>query len=111
MAKVIITKALKNEILKTFKEKSEEIFQFLKTLETQPKKGKALNHVARTIIKELKFKKHRFYFITDGHRLKFGTKDELSALIIKFIKMSDKKSQQKTINEIKDTLKSFDLLN
>ena len=107
MAKVIISNALKEEIFKKFKASSTDIFLLLKSLETQPCKGKSLGHVGKTIVKEIKRKKFRFYFITDGHMLKFGTEEELANLLIKFVKMSEKKDQQKTINEIKNILKSF----
>ncbi|MFH1073097.1 MAG: hypothetical protein V1743_06740 [Nanoarchaeota archaeon] len=112
MAKVIITASLKEEIFKRFKAESERIFIQMKSLEKEPHKGKALSHIAEIVIKELKYEKYRFYFITDGRILKFGTEDELAALLIKFVRMSDKKSQQKVINEIKTILQSmgFDAL-
>lgn len=84
-----------------------EILDLLETLESNPKKGKALSHIGNILLKELKYKKFRFYFITDGSLLKFGTTDELATLIIKFVKMSDKKDQRKVISEIKDILKTF----
>ncbi len=107
MAKVLITSSFKEEIFKKFKALSEEIFLRMKSLENEPHKGKALGHVAGVVIKELKYEKYRFYFITDGHVLKFGTEDELAALLIKFVRMSDKKNQQKVIDEIKAVLKSL----
>lgn len=112
MAKVVITAFLKEEIFKKFKAASEKIFLQMKSLERDPYKGKALGHVAGIVIKEFKHGKYRFYFITDGHVLKFGTDDELAALLIKFVRMSDKKDQQKIIDEIKVVLKSmgFDAL-
>lgn len=107
MAKVIITASLKEEILKKFKALSENIFLQMKSLETNPHKGKALSHVAEIVIKELKYEKYRFYFITDGHILKFGTEDELASLLIKFIRLSEKKDQKKIISNIKAVLKSM----
>ncbi|MFH1409538.1 MAG: hypothetical protein ABIH34_06515 [Nanoarchaeota archaeon] len=107
MAKVFITPSLKEEVLKKFKAVSERIFLIMKSLEQNPHRGKALGHVAEIVIKELKFEKYRFYFITDGRILKFGTEDELASLLIRFIRMSEKKNQQKTIAEIKNILKSF----
>lgn len=107
MAKVIITTSLKEEILGKFRSESEKIFLLMKSLERSPNKGKALSHVAEIVIKELKYRTYRFYFITDGHVLKFGTEDELARLLIKFVKMSDKKDQQKAIQQIKAVLKSF----
>src|SRR3989304_1379274 len=55
-------------------------------------------------IKELKYKSFRFYFITDGHKLKFIDKSSLVDLLIRFVRMSDKKDQQETINEIRKIL-------
>jgi hypothetical protein len=112
MAKVIISGSLKEEVLAKFKNKSADIFLLMKTLESNPAKGQALGNVGGIVIKELKYEKFRFYFITDGHVLKFGSEDELASLLIKFVRMSEKKDQQKTINKIKDILKSmgFDAL-
>ena len=107
MAKVIITKALREEIFSRFKAESEAIFQRMKQLESQPARGKTVGSAGGIVIKELKYQKFRFYFITDGHVLKFGSADELASLLIKFVKMSDKKDQQKTIDIIKNILKSL----
>ncbi|MFP4112400.1 MAG: hypothetical protein ACLFPQ_01740 [Candidatus Woesearchaeota archaeon] len=107
MAKVIISKSLREEIQRNFKQKSIEIFELMKTLEKNPQKGKAIGNVGGTVIKELKYNKFRFYFITDGHILKFGSSDELSELLIKFIRMSEKKDQTRVIENIKDILKSI----
>lgn len=107
MAEVIVTVSLKKEIFKKFKEQSIEIFELIKSVEKQPKKGKLLSSIGGVVIKELKYQKYRFYFITDGHIIKFGTEDELSTLLIKFVSMSEKKDQQKKIDKIKDVLKSM----
>ena len=107
MAKVKITNSLFNEIEKKFKGEAQIIIDLMESLGDNPKKGKPLGQVEGIVIKELKYGKFRFYFITDGYILKFGTESELATLLIKFIRMSDKKSQQKTINEIKNILKSL----
>ena len=107
MAKVMITSSLREDILKRFKGGAEGIFLRMKSLETEPHKGKALAHVAEIVIKEIKYDKYRFYFITDGRVLKFGTEDELAALLIKFVRMSEKKDQQKAIDSIKAVLQSM----
>lgn len=104
MAKVSIAKTLKNEILKKFKQESKKIFKQMSSLGRNPKKGKLLGNVGRIIIKEIKYKSFRFYFITDGHKLKIMDKSKLTEILIKFVKMSDKKHQQKTINEIRKIL-------
>ena len=107
MARVIITTALKEQILRKFKSESIKIFKLFKTLENQPRKGKVLASVDDIVIKELRYNAFRFYFITDGFRLKFGSEDELSALLIKFVKFSDKKNQQKIIDQLKNALRAL----
>lgn len=107
MARVIITKRLEEEINKKFKKESIEIFELIYSLKENPKKGKDIAHVGSILIKELRYKSFRFYFITDGHKLKFLKQEELSDLLIKFVRMSDKKSQQNVINDIKEVLKNL----
>ncbi|MBM3233587.1 hypothetical protein FJZ19_00665 [Candidatus Pacearchaeota archaeon] len=104
MAKVEIVHSLFEEIQKKFKGESHKIIDLIETLETNPHKGKLLGNVAGIVIKEIKYKSFRFYFITDGHKLKFFDESSLTDLLIRFVRMSDKKSQQKTIEEIKKIL-------
>jgi len=104
MAKVEIVESLFEQIDKKFKRKSIEILQHLKSLESSPHKGKLLGTVGGILIKELKYNGFRFYFITDGFKLKCVDKDYLTDLLLKFVRMSDKKYQQKVINEIKHIL-------
>lgn len=107
MPKVLITNALREEIFSKFKASSENIFLRMKQLEADPKRGKSIGNVGGIVMKELKYEKFRFYFITDGHIIKFGTEDEIARLLIKFVRMSEKKDQQKTINTIKNILRSI----
>ena len=104
MAKVEIIESLFNEIEKKFKGETHEVIDLLESLEENPHKGKPLGNVAGIIIKELKYKNYRFYFITDGYKLKVLSKEQLTDLLIKFVRMSDKDSQQKTIDEIRNVL-------
>jgi len=104
MAKVIILKQLEEEINKKFKGESVEIFELMYSLEENPNKGKLLGSVGGIIIKELKYKSFRFYFITDGYKLKIFDEDNLTDLLIRFVRMSNKKDQQETINEIRSIL-------
>jgi hypothetical protein len=104
MAKVEIVKSLFEEIQRTFRGEAHKVIDLIETLEENPHKGKSLGHVAGIVIKELKYKSFRFYFITDGHKLKFFDEQSLTDLLIRFVKMSDKKDQQDTINEIKRIL-------
>ena len=107
MAKVSIAESLKNEILKKFKEESKIIFRQMHSLGNNPHKGKSLGHVGGIIIKELRYKNFRFYFITDGYKLKIMDESKLVDLLIRFVRMSDKKAQQETINEIRKILLNF----
>jgi len=104
MAKVEIINSLFEEIQKKFKGEAHEVIDLIETLETNPYKGKALGTVGGIIIKELKYKNFRFYFITEGYKLKVLSQDKLVDLLITFVRMSDKKDQQQTINEIRNIL-------
>ena len=105
MARVIITRKLKEEIIKKFKKESVNIFSLMLTLEDDPKKGKFLGKIGGIVLKELKYKKFRFYFLTDNFKVKYLMVEELKDLVIRFIRMSEKKDQKKVINEIKQILK------
>lgn len=114
MAKVIILKQLEEEINKKFKGESVSIFELMYSLEENPRKGKPIGNVGGIVIKELKYKSFRFYFITDGYKLKIIDEENLTDLLIRFVRMSDKKHQQGTIDEIKKILitigpKGFDI--
>ncbi|MFO8016211.1 MAG: hypothetical protein R6U32_03845 [Candidatus Woesearchaeota archaeon] len=74
-------------------------------LEQNPGKGKEVGFVGNVVIKEIKYKKYRFYFIADKFRIKFLSSSELKGLLIKFVRMSVKKDRQKTIDEIKHVLR------
>ncbi|MFH1585418.1 MAG: hypothetical protein ABIB79_01485 [archaeon] len=104
MAKVEIVNSLAREIKKRFKSESHKLVDLLYSLEENPHKGKPLGNVGGFVIKELRYKKFRFYLITDGYKLKVFPKEELTDLLIRFVRMSDKKAQQKTINEIREIL-------
>ena len=107
MAKVQIIRSLFEEIQKKFKSESHKIIDLIESLENNPHKGKLLGSVGVIIIKEIKYKSFRFYFITDGYKLKFFDEQKLVDLLIRFVRMSDKKDQQETINEIKKILLNF----
>lgn len=107
MAKVEIIDSLASEIKKKFKGESHQIVGLLKSLEENPNKGKLVGNVGGILIKELKYKNFRFYFIVDGYKLRVLSKEELEDLLIRFVRMSDKKDQQKVINEIKSVLRKL----
>ena len=104
MAQVVIEESLKNEILKKFKEESKIIFRQMYSLSENPNKGKTLGNVGGIAIKEVRHGSFRFYFITDGYKLKIMDQTKLADLLIRFVRMSDKKDQQQTIDEIKKIL-------
>ncbi len=105
MAKVEIVNSLVIEIKKKFsKAEANKIINLVETLEDNPKKGKLLGNVGGILIKELKYKGFRFYFLADGYKLKIFSEEELIDLLLRFVRMSEKKHQQRTINEIKKIL-------
>lgn len=107
MAKVIITKRLEEEVNKNFRGQATTIFESMKSFEENPYKGKPAGQVGGIVIKEIRYESYRFYFITDGFKIKMLQKEELNDLLIKFVRMSNKKDQQKTIDEIKIILKKL----
>ena len=107
MAQVEILESLKDEILKKFKGDSKKIFELMKSVGDSPKKGKFIGNVGGIAIKELKYRSFRFYFLVDAFKVKFLGVEELKNLLIKFVRMSNKKSQQNVINEIKDFLRKI----
>lgn len=107
MAKVIIDKNLEEEINNKFRGESVRVFELIYSLEENPKKGKPVGQVGGIVIKELRYSGFRFYFVADGFKVKFLQISDLKDLLITFVRMSDKKSQQKTIEEIKYLLRKF----
>ena len=105
MVRVEISISLFEEIGKKFKKEPTKIFDFMDTLKDNPKKGKLLGTVGGLVLKEIKYKRFRFYFITDGFKLKMLDEKGLTDLLLRFVRMSDKKHQQQTINEIKEVLR------
>ncbi|NOZ80793.1 MAG: hypothetical protein GXP63_03910 [DPANN group archaeon] len=57
------------------------------------------------LLKELKYRSFRFYFIIDGNSLYLFNAEKLEELLIQFMKMSKKNDQQKTIDKIKEILR------
>jgi hypothetical protein len=107
MIKIIILNKLRDEIYKTFKKDSLKIYSLIEELQNNSHKGKILGHIGNMSIRELKYKNFRFYFIIDGHKLYLFNKDQVSELLIRFVRMSTKNNQQKTIDEIKTILEKI----
>jgi hypothetical protein len=110
MAKIEIVESLYREVEKKFKGEGHKILDLMHTLEENPKKGRLLGIVGGIVIKELKYKNFRFYFLADGFKLKFYSQEELTDLLLRFVRMSDKKHQEETIKEIKEILLQIGLL-
>ena len=106
MARVIITRTLKDRILKRFGGEAEMIFSKMNHLGSSPKSGKGLTSIGSLLLGEIRFRRYRFYYITDAHKVKFLSVHELEDLIIRFVEYSDKKHQQATIEKLKDVLRS-----
>jgi hypothetical protein len=105
MVKVEILTSLVLDIKKKFsKSEANKIIDLMYTLEDNPRKGKPLGTVGGILIKELKYRSFRFYFLVDGFKLKLFSEEELTDLLLRFVRMSDKKHQQETIEEIRAIL-------
>tara|TARA_Y100000310_G_scaffold23578_1_gene22633 strand:- start:434 stop:775 length:342 start_codon:yes stop_codon:yes gene_type:complete len=108
MARIIITKSLFKKIRKRFdNSKANEIIDLMNSLENNPKKGKEVGVVGNITIKEIKYGKFRFYFVTNRFKIKFLSSEELKEIFIKFVEMSEKKDQQKVIDKIKFVVRSL----
>lgn len=107
MVKVEILENLKNEILEKFRGEAKEVFKLMKSLELNPMKGKLVGNVGGVLIKELKYNSFRFYFLTDGFKIRCLDDKNLAELLIRFVRMSNKKDQQKIIGEIKKILQTI----
>lgn len=105
---VKITRSLLKELTKRFsKEKALKAIDLIESLEKEPRKGKLVGVVGGITIKELKFEGFRFYFLFDGFTLQMFDEEKLVDLLFRFVRMSNKKEQQKTIDEIKKTLRNI----
>ncbi len=107
MVEVEIVNSLFEEIESTFKREASTVFDLIESLKDNPGKGKPLGVVGGIVIKEIRFRSFRLYFITDSFKLKFLDERTLSNLLIRFVRMSSKKHQQKTIDEIKTILRNI----
>lgn len=105
MARVIITRTLKERILKRFGGEAETIFSKMHRLGRTPKGGKALTKIGSLMLGEIRFRGYRFYYVTDAYKVKFLSVHELEDLIIRFVEYFDKKHQHKTIEKLKDALR------
>ena len=108
MVKVEIVRSLVKQISRTFsKTEAHKVLDLIESLETSPTKGKLVGSVGGIVIKELKYKKFRFYFLFDGFIFRSLDEEALVDLLMRFVRMSDKKSQQETIVAIKKILQNI----
>ena len=101
MARIEIIESLFEEIEKKFKKEAEKILDLIETLKDNPTKGKMLGTVGGIVIKELKYKSFHFYFLTDGFKIKCINEEDLTDLLLLFVRMSDKKHQQEIVDNKK----------
>ena len=105
MARIELTRSFVRQLSKRFSEhEANKVLDLIETLEDTPRKGKTLGNIGSVVIKELKYKKFRFYFLVDGWSLKCVDEEHLKDLLLRFVRMSDKKRQQQTLDEIKNIL-------
>lgn len=108
MARIEISRRLVLEIKKTFpRSEANKVLDLVYTTENNPHKEKIVGQVGGILTKELKYKKFRFYFLVDGHKLKAISEAALVDLLLRFVRMSDKKKQEDTIQEIRDILQKI----
>ena len=82
-------------IKKKFKAESHKVLDLLESVAENPKKGKLLAEVGSIALKQIKYRGFRLYFIADAYKIKFFSVEELTELLLRFVRMSDKKHQQK----------------
>ncbi|MFT4343459.1 MAG: hypothetical protein ACMXYE_01800 [Candidatus Woesearchaeota archaeon] len=109
MVIIYVSKKLEKEIVKQFPRKeADTVFRMIFSLKENPYEGDVLTVVGGVVLKELKHKKFRFYFVQSSKILKVISREDLIDHIIKFIALSDKsKEQQETIHKIKEDLQRF----
>ena len=106
MARVIITRTLKDRLLNRFGGEAELILSKMNHLGSSPKSGKHLTTIGSLMLGEIRFRGYRFYYVTDAHKIKFLSVHELEDLIIRFVEYSEK-HQRETIEKLKDMLRSI----
>ncbi len=105
MVRIEIVTSLVKEIKEKFnKQEANNIIDLIESVHEQPKKGKPLGAIGGILIKELKYKIFRIYFLVEGHKIKFYTEKELVNTLMHFVRRAHKKHQQKIIQEIKEIL-------
>jgi len=107
MIRIVVTKELRNKIFKIFKRESKKVYKLLFSLKENPNKGKLLATIGTMHLKELRYKSFRLFFIMNRNELHLFNEKKFKELLIKFISMSKKNNQQKTIDEIRQVLEKI----
>jgi mRNA-degrading endonuclease RelE of RelBE toxin-antitoxin system len=107
MIKIIILNSLRNKIYKIFKQDSLKVYKKIKQLKNNPNKGKILAHIGTITLREIRHNTFRLYYTIDKNKLNLFNQEKLEELLIKFIELSKKNKQQKTIDKLKEILKKL----
>ena len=105
MAEVEIVRSLVLEIKKRFdRGEANRVIDLIESTKDHPHKGKPLGPVGGLLIKEVRYRDFRFYFLVDAEKLKFFDEAALADLLLRLVRMSDKKTQARVIEEIRQVL-------
>ena len=111
MVIVAVTEALDKELKKRLnRHEYLEVRTLFLSLKKSPYKGKLLHVLGTVVLKELKYKSFRFYFLTSHNLIKIIAKADLEKELVKFVRMSKKTDQARVIQEILDQVKGDDVL-
>ena len=107
MVIVAVTLALDKELKKRLnKDEYAQVKKKFQTLKKDPYKGKLLHVLGNVVLKELRWKSFRFYFLTSHNLIKIVAKTDLEKELVKFIRMSKKSDQTKVIKEVLEQLRN-----
>lgn len=107
MVIVVITKSLDKDLKKRLsKDEYYKVKDLFHSFKKEPYKGDVLHVLGNVILKEVRYKTFRFYFLTSNAMLKFIASADLEKELIKFIRMSKKNDQQQVIDDILKKLKN-----
>jgi hypothetical protein len=105
MVIVRIDDSLVKKLEKRFNKKElKELKQLFLSLQDNPFQGDLIYAFGNFVLKEKKYKTFRFYFLHSRKILIIKDIENLKDEIIRFIEMSKKNDQQRTINKLKEML-------
>ena len=106
MARVLIERSLLREIKKRFaRTEAHRIIDRMERLQAHPKSGKPLGVVGGIVIKQIKYRSFRFFFISESDAIRCVDERTLVDRLLSFVRMAHKKHQHETIEEIKNVLR------